>query len=265
MQLPWRAGLVAILISSAFTLVSAAPVPTANPNGSLCALNPPTIPSRETGAAPQAPAEDVSILNKRAPKRAAAPRRAAAPKQRAAPKQKAAPKQSAPKPPHKSIGQKLREWGAGVKKHFQNIGHKIKEGFQKFGQKVKAGFQKFGQKVKVGFQKVGKWFKTTGAKIAKFGLKVISTLGKVASKVVGFVLPGAGKVIGKGLEAASYGLDKASAAIHVSLGAKLDKGMKVMDKVDKYVGYVPRDLSAGEFDERDDGWNGHFVAREDVF
>jgi hypothetical protein len=133
-QLFWRAGLAAVVISSAFTLlVSAAPVPITN--GSLCSKNPLSTTSRcssvthsgrlaaiigvETGAASQANAEDVSVLDARArsaksaaPKRAAAPRRAAArpkqraavrskqraaPKQRAASRQRAAPKRAAPK------------------------------------------------------------------------------------------------------------------------------------------------------------------------
>jgi hypothetical protein len=71
--------------------------------------------------------------------------------------------------------------------------------------------------------------KTTGAKIAKFGLKIISTAQSIAAKVVGFI-PGL-KGVGKAIKAMSMGTNALSEKIHVSLGAKLDKGMRVMDKI----------------------------------
>lgn len=77
--------------------------------------------------------------------------------------------------------------------------------------------------------------KTTGAKIAKFGLKVISTVQSVASKVAKFI-PGIGKPISAALNGASKVSNLASNKIHVSLGKKLDKGMKIMDKIRNPVG-----------------------------
>lgn len=108
-----------------------------------------------------------------------------------------------------------------------HIGDKIKHAFQKVGHAIKSGFQKAGRAIKSAAQKVGHFVKTTGAKIAKFGLKIISTAQSLASHVVRFI-PGIGQAASAALKAESAGLNKASESIHVSLGKKLDKGMKVM-------------------------------------
>jgi hypothetical protein len=101
-------------------------------------------------------------------------------------------------------------------------------------------------------KKVGHFMKTTGAKIAKFGLKVVQTVGTVVAKVAGFI-----PEIGKPLEKAIGGVSKAAGVIsdkiHVKLGAKLDKGMNVMNKADQVMSYIPmrRDLSDEAFQQRD--------------
>ena len=100
-------------------------------------------------------------------------------------------------------------------------------------------------------KKVGTFIKKTAGKIAKFGLKVVATVAEVGAKVIGFI-PG-GKAIGKAVEGFAKGANMLSDKIHANLGAKLEKGMKVMDKVDKVVGYIPRDLSAEEGFQRRDG------------
>ncbi|KAF8996161.1 hypothetical protein BDQ17DRAFT_957139 [Cyathus striatus] len=106
----------------------------------------------------------------------------------------------------------------------------VKEKFKKFGQKLKAGFQKVGQGIKTAAKKVGRFVKTTGAKIVKFGAKVVSTGMSVLSKVAK-VIPGVGKAISAGLKGVGTAADVVSNAIHANLGKKLDKGMKIMDKV----------------------------------
>ncbi|KAF8996164.1 hypothetical protein BDQ17DRAFT_1364829 [Cyathus striatus] len=156
----------------------------------------------------------------------------------------------------KSIFTKIKEgfqkFGKKVKSGFQKFGQKVKSGFQKAGQKIKTGFQKAGKAIKTGFQKagnaiktvakkvgngiktaakkVGHFVKTTGAKVAKFGLKIISAAQSIGSKIAKFI-PVIGKPISAALKAASTGTNAASNAIHVDLGKKLDKGMKVLDKI----------------------------------
>ena len=96
-------------------------------------------------------------------------------------------------------------------------------------------------------QKVGRFIKTTGAKIVKFGLKVVQAVGTVVGKVLE-VIPG----VGKPLERAVAGVSKVAGVIsdhiHVKLGRKLEKGMNVMNKATKIMGYIPRrrDLSEVE-------------------
>ncbi|KAF8996163.1 hypothetical protein BDQ17DRAFT_1544896 [Cyathus striatus] len=169
------------------------------------------------------------------------------------------------------IKEGFKKLGKKIKSGFQKFGKKVKTGFQKFGKKVKTGFQKAGKAIKTGFKasisadknkagkaiktgfqkagkaikkvakkvgngiktaakKVGHFVKTTGAKVAKFGLKVLSTVESIGAKVAGFI-PGIGKPISTALKAVSTGTNAASNAIHVDLGKKLDKGMKVLDKI----------------------------------
>jgi hypothetical protein len=115
-------------------------------------------------------------------------------------------------------------------------------------------------------KKVWHFVKTTGAKIAKFGLKVIESVGEVAGKVIGFI-PG----IGKPIQYALHGLSKVAGVlsdkIHVKLPPKLEKGMKVMDKADKIMSYIPRrrDLSEEEaFQQRDISEAYYFEERDDI-
>jgi hypothetical protein len=79
-------------------------------------------------------------------------------------------------------------------------------------------------------QKVGHFVKTTGAKIAKFGLEVVSTAASIGSKIAKFI-PVVGKAVSTALNVESKVTGLASNAIHVDLGAKLDKGMQIMNKI----------------------------------
>ena len=96
--------------------------------------------------------------------------------------------------------------------------------------------------------------KTTGAKIAKFGLKVAQSVGTVVGKVAGFI-PAIGKPIGRAIEGVSKVAGVISDKIHAKLSNKLEKGMKVMNKANKVMGFIPRrrDLSEEEeaFQQRD--------------
>ncbi|KAF8960457.1 hypothetical protein BDZ97DRAFT_1833770 [Flammula alnicola] len=122
---------------------------------------------------------------------------------------------------------------------------------------IKHVAQKIGHGIKTAAKKVGTFLKKTGAKIVKFALKVVSTVQKVASKIVQFI-PIIGKPLSKGLAATSAGWNAASNAIHAKLPGKLERGIKVMDKVQKVAGYVPRDmLESEEWDTRSldlDSW-----------
>jgi gas vesicle protein len=120
--------------------------------------------------------------------------------------------------------------GNGIKTAAKKVGNGIKHVAKKVGNGIKHVAKKIGHGIKTAAKKVGHFVKTTGAKIAKFGLKVLSTAQSVAAKVAGFI-PGIGKPIGKALKAASMGTNALSNRIHVSLGSKLDKGMRVMDKI----------------------------------
>ena len=100
-------------------------------------------------------------------------------------------------------------------------------------------------------KKVGNFVKTTGAKVAKFGLKVVQSVGEVVGHVASFI-PG----VGKGVQQAIHGVSKVAGVvsdhIHAKLSSKLEKGMKVMNKADKIMGYMPREFSEEEaFLERD--------------
>jgi hypothetical protein len=96
--------------------------------------------------------------------------------------------------------------------------------------------------------------KTTGAKVAKFGLKVYQSVGTVVGKAAGFI-PAIGKPIGKAIEGVSKVAGVVSDRIHAKLSNKLQKGMNVMNKANKVMGFIPRrrDLSEEEeaFQQRD--------------
>ena len=93
--------------------------------------------------------------------------------------------------------------------------------------------------------------KTTGAQVAKFGLKVVESVGEVAGKIAGFI-PGVGKPLQYAIHGISKGAGILSDKIHAKLSPKLEKGMKIMDKADTIMGYIPRrrDLSEEEVFER---------------
>ena len=85
--------------------------------------------------------------------------------------------------------------------------------------------------------------KHTAAKVVKFGLKVASGVQQLAGTVAGFI-PG-GKPIGKALQAESKVTGLISNKIHANLGKKLDKGVNVINKAQKVMGYMGRrDLSS---------------------
>ena len=96
-------------------------------------------------------------------------------------------------------------------------------------------------------QKVGHFIKTTGAKIVKFGLKVVESVGKVIGKALE-VIPGVGKTLERAVAGVSKIAGVISDHIHVKLGKKLEKGMKVMNKANKIMSFIPRrrDLSEVE-------------------
>ena len=116
-------------------------------------------------------------------------------------------------------------------------------------------------------KKVGTFIKHTGAKIAKFALKVAAVATEAVSKVVGWI-PAIGKPIGKAMEGVSKLENFASDKIHANLGKKLEKGMKVLNKADKVMGYIPRrrDLSDGEgvLQQRDINDGYYFEKRHDI-
>ena len=115
-------------------------------------------------------------------------------------------------------------------------------------------------------KKVGNFVKTTGAKVAKFGLKVVESVGTVVGKVAGFI-PAIGKPIDRAIEGVSKVAGVISDHIHAKLSNKLEKGMKVMNKADKIMGYIPRrrDLSEEEeaFQQRDIGEPYYLEERDD--
>jgi hypothetical protein len=115
-------------------------------------------------------------------------------------------------------------------------------------------------------KKVWHFVKTTGAKILKFGLKIVESVGEVAGKIIGFI-PGIGKPIDRAIEGLSKAAGAISDRIHVKLSAKLEKGMKVMDKADKIMSYIPRrrDFSEEEaFQQRDISEAYYFEERDDI-
>lgn len=105
-------------------------------------------------------------------------------------------------------------------------------------------------------KKVGTFVKKTAGKIAKFGMQVVSTVTAAVGKVLSFI-PAVGKPISQALSGVSKVTGLISDKIHVKLGSKLQKGMNVMKKADKIMGYIPRrrDLSEVDsaFQQRDIG------------
>jgi hypothetical protein len=140
--------------------------------------------------------------------------------------------------------------GSGIKHVAEKIGHGIKKAAQAVGHGIKKAAQKVGKGIKTAAKKVGGFVKHTLGKVAKFGLKIVSVAQELAGKVVGFI-PGIGKPLGKVLEGASKVTGFISDKIHANLGKKLEKGMKVMNKADKVMGYIPRNFEdEGDFQER---------------
>jgi len=123
------------------------------------------------------------------------------------------------------------------------------------GSKIKAGFKKFGSDIKHAVTKVGNFVKKEGAAVAKFGLKVVQSVGEVVGHVASFI-PAIGKPIQQAIHGVSEVAGFASDHIKAKLSSKLQKGMKVMDKADTVMGYIPRrrDFSEEEaFLQRDIG------------
>ena len=115
-------------------------------------------------------------------------------------------------------------------------------------------------------KKVWGFVKTTGAKVAKFGLKVVESVGEVVGKVASFI-PGIGKPIQQAIHGVSKVAGVISDHIHVKLSKKLEKGMKIMNKADTIMGFIPRrrDFSEEEsFQQRDISEAYHFEERDDI-
>jgi len=147
----------------------------------------------------------------------------------------------------------------------RSVGSKIKAAFRKAGKAIKHGFQKLGKGIVTAAKKVGKFIKKTGAKIIKFGMKVLESVGDVVGKVVGFI-PGL-KPLGKAIEGVSKVAGVISDHIHTHLSKALEKGMRVMEKANKILRFVPRrrDLSEEEaFQHQDISDAYYFEERDDI-
>ena len=86
---------------------------------------------------------------------------------------------------------------------------------------------------------------------------------QVAAKVVGFI-PEIGTGVGKVLSGVSKAAGVISDKIHANLGSKLEKGMNVMNKAQKVMGFIPtrRELSLDEDFNllgRDVGSDGYYL------
>jgi len=117
----------------------------------------------------------------------------------------------------------------------KGIGAKIKAGVQHIDHKIDNG-------VKTAAKRVVHFVKNTGAKIAKVGLKVLATAEKGLSKVAQ-VMPVIGKPISKALDIGGALANKGSNAIHAKIGGKLNGAMNRMNKAQKVMGYIPRELA----------------------
>ena len=97
---------------------------------------------------------------------------------------------------------------------------------------------------------------------------MVESVDEVAGKVVGFI-PGIGKPLDRVIEAEGKIAGVISDHIHVKLPGKLQKGMNVMNKADKIMGYIPRrrEFSFSEEDalhQRDIGEAYYFEERDDI-
>jgi hypothetical protein len=93
--------------------------------------------------------------------------------------------------------------------------------------------------------------KKNGAKIAKFGLQVMSTTESVGAKLAKFI-PGVGKAVGTALDAESKVTGFASNAIHANLSPKLQKGMRIMNKIQHPVSEYHRFFRSERFGQNVD-------------
>jgi len=147
----------------------------------------------------------------------------------------------------------------------RSVGSKIKNAFQKAGHAIAHVAQKVGNGIKTAANKVWTFVKKQGAKVAKFGLKVVESVGEVAGHVASFI-----PAIGKPVQQAIHGVSKVAGVIsdhiHAKLSNKLEKGMKIMNKADTVMGFIPRDFSEDEaFEQRDisEGYSSYFEERDD--
>jgi len=132
-------------------------------------------------------------------------------------------------------------WGK-IKGAVKKVGNSVKKGVKKVGgavkkavHAVKKGVHKVVSHVRNAAKKVVHFVKQNGLKIAKVGLKAVAAATKVASHVAGLI-PGVGTSVGKALAGVSKVADFTGSKIHVSLGSKLDKVMKVMDRIQHPIG-----------------------------
>jgi hypothetical protein len=115
-------------------------------------------------------------------------------------------------------------------------------------------------------KKVGTFIKKTAGEALKFGLKVAQSIGNVLGHAVSFI-PGVGKVIQQVIHAGTKAVGFFSDHIKAPLSKKLQKGMGIMNKANKYMGYIPRrrDFSEEEaFQQRDIGEANYFEERGDI-
>ena len=112
-------------------------------------------------------------------------------------------------------------------------------------------------------KKVGKFVKNNGAKVAKFGLKVVQSVGEVAGHVASYI-PGVGKPVQQAIHGVSTVAGVASDHIHAKLSKKLNQGMKVMNKADKVMSFIPREEDAFEQRDISDGFSSYFEERDDI-
>jgi len=159
-----------------------------------------------------------------------------------------------------------RSFWSKIKKAVKKVGNTVKKGIKKVGgavkkaaTAVKKGVHKVVKHVKNAAKKVVKFVKKNGLKIAKVGLKAVAAATKVASHVAGLI-PGVGTSVGKALAGVSKVADFTGSKIHVSLGSKLDKVMKIMDRIQHPIGgtagkildtVLKRDMEGEHLSKRD--------------
>ena len=122
--------------------------------------------------------------------------------------------------------------------------------------------------------------KTTGAKVAKSELKVVEPVDEInRDKVVDeedeevVDEEDEEEVVDEDSEdeVDSKGVPKVTGVIsdhiHAKIPGKLEKGMKIMNKANKIMGYIPRDFSEDERFEQGDiseGYSSYFEERDDI-